>query len=302
MHPLIIFAMLSAVDGTASPTLEHCPPVEVFAPGVVSREGIWPWRLAFDKTFDRIYWAESRGWWPGTREKAVIMTATAASEGGWSTPRPASFSGRHADMDPFVSPDGRWLVFSSMRPVEGIARVDMDLWMAPREGSGWGEPVHLGYEVNAAGFDELYPSMDLDGTLYFARVCAPEPGGDVDIWRSRRGADGRYGTPERLGWRINTADRWEYNPEISPDGRTLLFVRLDRPGDDAGDAGHGWGDLYLSERDGDDFGPARNLGPCINGPADEYHPTMRWDRDELYFVRNDDGRRTVLRTRLRPSP
>src|SRR5690606_41021778 len=67
------------------------------------------------------------------------------------------------------------LFFSSMRPVAGEARADMDLWMVRRTPWGWGTPEHLGREVNADGYDELYPSVDLLGNLYFARVKAPVP-------------------------------------------------------------------------------------------------------------------------------
>ena len=33
------------------------------------------------------------------------------------------------------------------------------------------------------------------------------------------------------------------------------------------------------------FSNPRNLGPCVNTAAPEFHPTVLWDRDELYFVR-----------------
>ena len=175
----------------------------------------------------------------------------------------------------------------------------MDLWMVRRHLFGWGEPVHLGMEVNAEGYDELYPSVDLWGNLYFARVQAPVPTEDVDIWRSRRRADGSFGPPERLGPGVNTPQRWEFNPEISPDGRTLLFTRLDLPGMDVPDPGFGFGDLYATRLRHGDFEPARNLGPCVNTAADEYHPTVLWERRELYFVRSAGGPGQFLQTRLR---
>jgi Tol biopolymer transport system component len=76
---------------------------------------------------------------------------------------------------------------------------------------------------------------------------------------------------------------WEFNPEISVDGRTLVFTSL-RPG------GYGLGDLYVSHRtpgrrSADGWTPARNLGPLVNTAADEYHPTLTRDGRTLYFVR-----------------
>lgn len=284
----------------ATPADGGCPPVEVFAPGVISLPGSWQWRLSFTPTRLRAYWSHSEGWWPGTRERAEIRTSHRLPDGGWSTPQVVPFSGQHADMDPFVHPLGIAMFFSSMRPVDGQARGDMDLWMVPRRwDGGWGEPVHLGDQVNADGYDELYPSVDLLGNLYFARVKAPVPTEDVDIWRSKRRWDGSYGAPERLGPGVNTAERWEFNPEISPDGGRLLFVRLDRPDDGLEDEGFGWGDLYASRQHRGAFSAGVNLGPCVNTAADEFHPTVLWERNALYFARDPGAPSDFHRTRLR---
>lgn len=168
----------------------QCPPTEVFAPGTISQPDSWQWRLSFDPTRTRAFWSHSQGWWPGTRERAEIRSSHRLPGGHWSAPEVVPFSGQYADMDPFVSPLGTALFFSSMRPVDGQARQDMDLWMVRRTPWGWGTPEHLGIELNAEGYDELYPSVDLLGNLYFARVKAPVPTEDVQIWRSQRRRDG----------------------------------------------------------------------------------------------------------------
>ncbi|TWI04982.1 WD40 repeat protein [Luteimonas cucumeris] len=276
---------LAAVPAFAADA-PQCPAVEKFAPGVISTDEHWEWRLTFTPTRLRAYWATSVGWWPGTREQAVIKTSYWRLGGGWTQPTVASFSGVHSDFDPFVSPDGLTLYFSSMRPVDGHEKGDMDLWMVRRTLHGWSDPVHLGHDVNADGYDELYSSIDLWGNLYFARVKAPIPTEDVEIWRSKRRSDGSFGPAEKLGAGVNTARRWEFNPEISPDGRTLLFARLDLPDDGLPDQGHGFGDLYVSRLRHGEFGVAQNLGPCVNSAADEFHPTVLWERDMLYFARD----------------
>ena len=294
-HALILLCL--AAPAAASAGNAKCPPVEVFAPDVISTD-LWEWRLSFTPDRRTAYWSTSVGWWPGTRERAEIRTSTRRARDTWSAPVVTAFSGIHADMDPFVSPDGRHLFFSSMRPVDGVEKVDMDLWVMRRYGKRWGDPVHLA-EASVDGEDELYPSIDRQGNLYFARVGAPVPTGDVGIWRSQRRPDGSFAPAEKIGPTVNTAERWEFNPEISPDGRTLLFVRLDRPDDGLPDAGYGFGDIYVSRLVGGDFGPALNLGPCVNTAADEFHPTVLWDRRQLYFARDpgapSDFHRTLLR-------
>lgn len=88
-------------------------------------------------------------------------------EGGtWATPQVASFSGTYSDLDPFVSPDGTQLYFSSIRPVNGEARGDADLWVVAWAGDGWGEPTRLGESVKSS-YDKFYPSIDERGVLYF---------------------------------------------------------------------------------------------------------------------------------------
>ena len=281
-HRALSAALVLALLPTAARADDACPATEKFAPGIVSTDATWEWRLTFAPGQTPAYWATSKGFWPATRERSEIVTSTRGAD-GWQPAQRASFSGEHADFDPFVAPDGHTLYFTSMRPVDGVARTDMDLWKVERVGDGWGTPVHLALP-SLDGFDELYPSIDRDGNLYFARVTAPAPTGDVDIFRSRRGDDGTFGPAERVPGGVNTAQRWEFNPEIAPDGRTLLFVRRD-VNDDVPDEGHGLGDIYVSRLAEGQFSAARNLGPCVNTPAAEFHPTVAWDGALLYFVR-----------------
>ena len=293
----LVLALAAATTAQAD---SACAPVTTFAPGIISTDDHWEWRLSFVPSGKQAYWATSVDWWPGTREQAFIMTSQ-LRQSGWTQPVVAPFSGVHSDFDPFVSPDGMTLYFSSMRPVNGVEKSDMDLWMVRRTANGqWGQPVHLGNEVNAEGYDELYSSIDIYGNLYFARVMAPAPLEDVDIWRAKRRGDGSFGAPEKLGPGVNTPDRWEFNPEISPDGRTLLFVRLDLPWDDLPDAGYGFGDIYSSRVDNrrGTQSPGVNLGPCVNTENDEFHPTMRWRENVLYFAQDAGAPSDFHRTQV----
>jgi Tol biopolymer transport system component len=256
---------------------------QVFAPGVISNDK-WQWRLTFAPDGRTAYFSQSDGFFPATRQ-ATIYTSR-LREGVWSTPEVAAFSGTHPDMDPFITPDGNWLYFSSIRPHDGVARADLDLWRVERRGAGWGEPERLGPEVNT-GADELYASVTSDGTLYFASgPVAPAPLRHWDIYRARPGGGGFAGR-DALGPGVNTQPSasdttpvaaWEFNPEISADGTLLIFASL-RPG------GHGLGDLYASRLVEGEWSPARNLGPAVNSAADEYHPTLSRDGRRLYFVR-----------------
>ncbi|HVJ27756.1 MAG TPA: hypothetical protein VM493_09430 [Vicinamibacterales bacterium] len=256
---------------------------QIFAPSVIS-DANEQWRLTFTPDGRTAYFAESEKFFPITR-KATIYTST-LEDGQWSEPVVAPFSGTHSDIDPFVTPDGQRLYFSSIRPVSGVSRSDIDIWMVERTRQGWSEPIHLGPEVNSPD-DELYPSASADGTLYFASgPQAPGAARHYDIYRARP-AGQSFRAREVLSAAINTTPSptdagpqaaWEFNPEISADGTLLVFTSL-RPG------GHGLGDLYVSRFVRGDWTRAENLGPEVNTAADEYHPTLSRDRKQLYFVR-----------------
>jgi len=205
------------------------------------------------------------------------LHASSFQDGRWLTPRALEISGRFKDQGPFVSPDGSKLFFYSNRPLAGeTPKGDDDIWVAERRGEGWSEPKNLGPLVNTAGND-WHPSVDRDGTLYFA-ATRPEGRGATDLYRARWSGD-RYLEPENLGPSINTAG-YEANPTLSADGRLLLFTADDRPD------GLGKADIYVSVlRDGDWETP-RNLGPPVNSAAFDFSPHLSPDGKLLLFSSN----------------
>lgn len=256
---------------------------QVFSPGAISSDQ-WQWRITFTPDGHTAYFSQSDGFFPATRQAAIHVSHLRG--GTWSAPEIAAFSGTHTDMDPFITPDGNWLYFSSIRPHGSVERRALDLWRVPTRGADWGEPERLGPEVNTDA-DELYASMASDGTLYFASgPAAPAAGKHWDIYRARPSSGG-FAPREALGAGVNTQPSasdatpvaaWEFNPEVSADGRLLIFASL-RPG------GYGLGDLYASRLVDGEWSQAENLGPAVNTAADEYHPTLSRDGRHLYFVR-----------------
>jgi Tol biopolymer transport system component len=271
-------ALLSALALLLTPSAFAAAPrvPEVFLPGLVSLPGQEEYRIIFTPDGRTAFWGVGEELFPSSRQATIVYSEW--RHGRWSEPRPAPFSGVYSDIDPFISPDGRRLFFSSIRPVNGVPREDVELWVVERRGHGWSEPRHLGAAVNSTS-DELYPSVDAWGTLYFG---SDRPGGYGiwDIWRAYPRADGTYGPAENLGPAINT-DTLDFNPTITPDGQTLLFASIGR------EDGYGYGDLYVAERVRGRWQPARNLGPVVNTSQDEYHPSLSPDGRTLYFVRHE---------------
>jgi Tol biopolymer transport system component len=271
----LTLSLAAALAGVAPATLaaKKCPEPQVFAPGVISRPGNnWESRLTLSPDRSVALWTVGNFF---AGEQLTILVSHATKQ-GWSEPVVASFSGTYSDVDTVFSPDGRTVYFSSLRPIVpgGEPRADFDLWRVSVTSNGFGTPVHLAGPSTDA--NELYPSIDRDGNLYFGS----DRDAQWDVWRSARQANGAFSTASKLSGAVNTDDYWEFNPEISPNGKTLLFVSLLRP------EGYGWGDIYRSNLRADGFTPAANLGPCVNSNADDYHPTMLWDEGELIYLRN----------------
>lgn len=101
---------------------------------------------------------------------------------------------------PALSPDGNTLYFSSNKPG---GKGGMDLYMAQKNGDEFGEPVNL-TALNSEG-DELFPSVDKDGNLYFASNGLGGLGG-LDIFRTTKSAEGNsFSSPVNIGAPINSA-------------------------------------------------------------------------------------------------
>jgi len=118
----------------------------IFAPAVVSDGSIYFMDTFGEKQRFRLYRAQYRA-------------------GSYEAAQPLEFSdGSTTDVDPTVAPDESFMIFGSGR----APAKSMDLFLVRRQGSQWGQPVHLGTEINTPGSDaEPRLSPDLQ-TLYFS--------------------------------------------------------------------------------------------------------------------------------------
>lgn len=256
-------AALSMAAGVA-------PTPELFEPGRIST-GDMELNAAFTPDGKTLYFTKRT-----PKAQLWVIVASHLRGGRWSAPEVAEFSGQYSDFDPFVSPDGKRIYFSSNRPIDGVGRpkTDFDIWFVERAGNAWGPPKRLDAPVNTS-VQEFYPSVTNDGTLYF--VSNREGGlGAGDIYRSRL-VDGHYVEPENLGDSINARTN-EGDPYISPDESYLVFVSYNRQG------GQGDGDLYISVRRDGVWSKAENLGPAINSSALDFCPIVSPDGTWLYFT------------------
>ena len=200
-------------------------------------------------------------------------------DGFWEFPEVAEFSGEYRDASPFVSPDGRFLYFTSRRPRhQNDSFPNWNIWRCRRQPDGdWGKPELLSFCSEER--NELSVSVDRDGNLYFhgdyeseTVTLSPEA---FDIYSVKLLADDEWGEIKNLGPVLNMGRR-NSDPAISPDGNCLVFQS-------AGQKDYEKGDLYISFRDHEGWESAVNLGRAINSGANDCCPAFTADGRYLLF-------------------
>ena len=141
--------------------------------------------------------------------------------GRWGKPYNAgsTINSSLSEKQPCLSPDGRFLFFSSNR-AGSLGK--MDIWVSELGADGrWGEPKNLGLPINTPG-DDICPFIHPDNqTLYFSSDGHPGLG-NKDIFMSRLDSAGHWSEPVNLGYPINT-HREEIGLVVDNQGKTAYF-------------------------------------------------------------------------------
>ncbi len=293
MHPLVPLCCLLAL-ALAPPdrpaTGPPCGPLPgpeppagepaLLAPGWVN-QGARTRDLAMTPDGREIYFCVMVG---GSGISTILVTRR-GQDGCWREPRvlPLAADPRWRYLEPHVAPDGQRLFFVTDQPAAadtsgpgGREPGDEDIWVARRQGDGWGPARPLPAPVNTAA-PEFFPSVTRGGRLYFTR---PQDGGPQEvILRARPDGQGGWQEPEVLPAAVN-AGRTRFNAFVDPDERYLVVCVAGHPGN------LGSVDYWLVARDPDDTwrGPV-NLGPRFNGPGREgWSPYVSPDGRWFFFM------------------
>lgn len=151
-----------------------------------------------------------------------------------------------------------------------------DFYVSVQNAGQWTAARNIGEPVNTPG-NEGALCISADGMdMYFAGCNRPDGLGSCDIYHAVRLGDS-WSVPENTGRRMNTP-KWDTQPSIAADGRTLFFAS-NRPG------GKGTADLYVAVKDEIGvWGEAVNLGDSINTSEMEVTPFIHPDGQSLYFA------------------
>jgi hypothetical protein len=193
--------------GLQGPYLGQTPPGPtpvVFAPGIVNTTDN-EYSISFTPDGREIYF--SRG------GKGTLVCRW--TDAGWTAPEVVQLiDEQHITEEASIAPDGRRIFFCGRAGLRG----EREVYVADRVGAGWGTPGKL--------FTGMYPTVTLDGVLYYTEITGrPDYG---VIVRRRPTADG-YGAPEALQGGMNS-DAPDAHPFIAPDESFLLFDTYRQPG------------------------------------------------------------------------
>lgn len=173
------------------------------------------------------------------------------------------------DTNPAWSADGRWIAFASSRGRNGLEQTS--LWVV---GTRRGAPME---RITREPSVDRDPRWSPDGRLL---VYASSRGATFDLWAvpltAAPGGPPRPGRPRRL---TATDDLDELGPSISPDGRTVVYMGLDRTTQRSR--------LYTLRLDG--RAGSRRGRPLTAGPAD-LTPAFSPDGRSIAFAAPVKGR------------
>jgi hypothetical protein len=163
--------------------------------------------------------------------KGIFIFMAERSGGAWGPSKVAPFSGTYRDLEPAFAPSGKYLIFSSNRPLTpGGKLADGNyngqvqpeggghLWKVERRGDPWGEPQPLPASINV-GDSVFSPSITGDGSLYFMRPV--HDGEKFHLFRAQM-QSGEYLEPERVSF-SNLDEFGDYDPAVSKDDRFVIF-------------------------------------------------------------------------------
>jgi outer membrane protein OmpA-like peptidoglycan-associated protein len=135
------------------------------------------------------------------------------------------------ESQPALSADGQSLFFVRAFRSKQTNELVQDIFLSEKDELGeWKKAIRLPDVINSEGTEEN-PFLHSDGeSLYFASDGLPGMGG-MDLFVSRKQADGSWSIPENLGYPINTSGD-ENSLQVFTDGRKAMFATdRENPGD-----------------------------------------------------------------------
>lgn len=193
-----------------------------------------------------------------------------------------SVNSGHSEYLPSITADEQTLVITRRLPkdantIDQSLSEEEDFYVSYKiNDSVWSKAVDLGPPINTNG-NEGAQCISPDGKyLYFTGCNRPGGYGSCDIYYSKR-VGNEWSIPENMGGVVNS-ERWDSQPSVSSDGKTLYFTS-------ARGGGKGGMDIWKTTKNKKDVWTTPvNLGDSINTSKGEMAPFIHPDDQTLYFT------------------
>ncbi|UTW65968.1 OmpA family protein [bacterium SCSIO 12643] len=182
-----------------------------------------------------------------------------------------------------ISANNREIYYTVCEPYQG--KMNCDIYyskyeFSPKTEGGnsewhWTKPKNLGPNINTNEGWESQPTISKDGKWMMYAVYREGTRG-IDIFQSKRQADGTWGKGQSMGEPINTAGN-EKSPFFHSDDKTLYFASKN------GHMGMGGYDVFVSRFEDGKWTVPLNLGYPLNTPEDEHGYVVSLDGKTAYF-------------------
>jgi hypothetical protein len=250
---------------------------EIFAPGIISGP-LHEAAPAFTPDGKTVYYHCA-----GSSLQGTILVSHLQNS-GWSRPEIAPWSGEWSDIEPAMSPDGSYLIFSSNRPAmpggkpldgywsgQAYPHSGGNLWRVDRKNGQFGEPYRLPDIING-GSSIFSPAIAADGSLYFMRPLGDT--GRFHIYRAQW-RNGQFGQPELVPFSA-ASNFGDVDPVVAPDESFLIFSSNRPPAVK--------NQLFIVARKDGKWGEPLLLSDTINRPpASNVEARLSPDLRTLYF-------------------
>ena len=145
------------------------------------------------------------------------------------------------------------------------------------DNNSWGDIMKISKIINSENNEgSISFSSDRD-TMIFSFCTSSFKGQSCDLYFSKKN-NGIWEKPKKLNDNINS-EYWESHPSLSSDGN-YLFFSSNRPG------GFGGKDIWMSKKNGNNWGQAKNLGDSVNTMNNEIAPFLNENMIDFYFSSN----------------
>ncbi|MEL6559722.1 MAG: OmpA family protein [Bacteroidota bacterium] len=176
---------------------------------------------------------------------------------------------------PVLTADESQMIYTARKAIK--PGFDEDIYIARKDSlNNWQRSKLISPNISRQGINEGACSISADGRVLVFTICRDRRGlGSCDLYISKKVGD-NWSYPKNMKAPINSP-KWESQPALSADGRTLYFVS-DRAG------GIGKLDIWKSTiNDEGVWSKPLNLGETVNTPYDDITPFIHANGKNLYF-------------------